>query len=658
MLRLSGRRRPGRSRLLRLSLLVVLSSAARPQALPSAPQAVPDKLHLVFPSERWAGWLRAPYSPSTMLPSRTANSARVDLLIHDGKLVLSLQEAVALAIENNFDVELQSYERDYAAAEQMRASGGGLLRGIPTTIAELPSGEGGPGEPLLTTVGGYSPVLQLPSSAADLATITETHSSLSLLDITSLSPGSAIPQFDPLVSPNIELAQNVSPQPDPTQTGSNVFSSHTLGGGIGYSQAFSTGTALNLSYRASRLDEASVRFNIDPYISNDLNVTITQPLLQHFGTGVNRRLIYIARNESHIADTVFEQQMISTVSDTIRLYWDLVSLQHDLQVKRESLDAAGRLYQDTKNEVEQGTQAPVDLTAAAAQVASNRQAYINAQGMVLQQELLLKEVLTRRGISEPQLADATIEATTPIESPDADHDQPLSELIGQAMRQRPDLALAQQQEADARLALRGSRNQLLPELDLVASIENNGGAGTVNPGAVSQSGQLLAPPPANLQGGFGTAWDQVFSRAYPDYSVGLQMNLPIRNRVARADYARDEVQYRQSQVRLEQLQSQIRLQVGNALIAVQQARESYKAAVDARNLQEQALDVEHDKLEAGVATVYEYIEFQRNFAEAQSAEVTALGVFAKAKTALERAVGATLTNRNIVLDAAAAHRTP
>jgi outer membrane protein TolC len=579
----------------------------------------------------------------------------ISRLLHEGKLSLTLQDAIDLAVENNFDVELHRYDPEFALTESIRAKGGGLLRGVPTTIEELPAGEGGPGEPLLTTVGGYTPVLQLPSSAADLATITGTQSDLSILSPTPLSSGPAVPQFDPSISANASLTQLDYPQSDGFTTGSNLYTSHSLSGGGGYNQGFATGTVFNAMFTSTRLNETSTRLNLNPFTTGALNVTLSQPLLQGFGISMNKRFIHIAANEGHIAKDVFAQQLISTISDTIRLYWDLVSLQGDLQVKKESLEAAERLYRDTKHEVEQGTQAPVDLTSAMAQVASNRQAYINEQGMVLQQELLLKEVLTRKGISDPALAAVSIGAITPIRSPDSDTLEPLGTLIDEAMRERPDLALAEKQEEDTRLSVKGSRNALLPALNLVASMQNNGGTGRdVTP--VPIPGEASVVPPPILVGGYGSMLSQLFNRDFPDYSVGAQLSIPIRNRIAKADVVRDELQYRQSEVRVQQLHSEVRLQVGNAFIAVQQARESYKAAVEARTLQEQALDVERSKFEAGVATAYEFIQYQSSLAEAKSAEVTALGVYAKAKAALQRAVGSTLVDNNVIVDDAYVNR--
>ncbi len=558
-----------------LSLTLAYTSVGWSQALPSEPKAaVSSSPQLDFRPAGRAGWFLSAYRAPIVRPSRSQNSDLVSTLLHDGKLSLTLRDAIQLAIENNFDVELQRYDRGFAATEILRAKGGGQLRGVPTTIEELPSGEGGPGEPLLTTVGGYAPVLQLPSSAADLATITGTQNDLSILSPTPFSSGPSVPQFDPSVAANVGLTQLDYPQSDAFATGSNYFSSHSLSAAVGYTQGFSTGTLLTATFTSNRVNEASTRLNLNPFTTGTLNVTITQPLLQGFGIHVNRRFIHIAKNEDSIAKEVFTQQLISTISDTTRLYWDLVSLQQDLQVKRESLEAAERLYKDTKNEVDLGTQAPVDLTSALAQVASNRQAYINSEGMVLQQELLLKEVLTRKGISEPALAAASIIAVTPIESPNSNTIEPLGTLLDEAMKQRPDLVLAEEQEDSTRAVLKGSHNALLPQLNLAASMQNNGGAGLASANVASGA---ATPPPSNLTGGYGSMLGQVFKRDYPDYSVGAQLNIPIRNRIAKADAARDELQYRQSEVRVQQLHSQVRLQVGNAFIAVQQAQESYKA---------------------------------------------------------------------------------
>lgn len=633
-----------------LVLLQAGGDLARSQEPPPTPERIGQPAETNLRTTGPANWLLGPYRAPYAKPSRPGNSELLSHLLRNGTLFLTIEDAIDLAIENNFDVELQRYDLEFADTEIMRAKGGGLLRGVPTTIAELPSGEGGPGEPLLTTVGGYSPVLQLPSSAADLATITETQTDLSVLSATPLSSGPPIPQYDPSVSAQANLAQQIYPQSDPFSTGSNSASLHSLTESIGYQQGFSTGGLLNVTFNNDWLSEYSTRLNLNPFTAASLNLTFTQPLLRGFGIGLNKRFILMARNEAHIADDVFRQQLISTVSDVIRLYWDLVSLKQDLAVKKDSLDAAQRLYQDTKHEFQQGAQAAVEVTSAMANVASTKQAYINEQGMVLQQELLLKEVLTRRGISDPAVASASIEPITPIESPDQDTIERLASLLEQASKDRPDIALAERQEENTKLSLKGSRNELLPDLNLVASMQNNGGVGSPNTSFIPNSVLGIAAPPAELLGGYGTALSQIFNRSFPDYSVGVQLNIPLRNRVAKADVTRDQLQYRQTEARLAQLMSEVRLQVGNAYIALQQAKTSYSAALESRKLQEQALDVERAKFQAGVATAYELIQYQADLAQARSSEVTALGVYAKAKAALQRAVGSILVDHNVSVE--------
>jgi len=590
----------------------------------------------------------APFTVPAMPSSKHTDSKSIDSLLHDGKLSLTLDDAIDLAIANNFDVEIERYDEKFAETDEMRTRGGGLSRGVVTGYSELPAGVGGPGEPLLTTVGGYSPTISLPSSAANLAQITATQTDTSILGGNTFSNGSPIPQFDPTLGGQVTYVQQIVPQSSNFLTGSNIYELHSITGNFVYQQGFSPGTQFTATYNSNWTSDNSVRNNINPYTLGFLNATLTQPLLQGFGVRLNRRFIHIAKNENTISKRVFEQQLMATISDLIRLYWDLVSQQNDLQVKQESLTEAQRLYEDTKNAVDQGTQAPVQLTSAGAQVASTRVDLINSQGLVLQQELLLKELLTRRGISDPKLAAVRIEALTPVESPDKDIEQPISELIDDAMRNRPDLAVAHLQIEDSKLSLKGSRNQLLPQVNLVASMENNGLVGILNP--FVEAGVL--PPNPNLLGGYSHLLDQIFSRDYPNYSVGLQLNIPLRNRVARADYERDEMEYNQVQVRLDQLASQVRLQVGNAQIALQQAKSSYDAAVEARKLQEQALDVEQARFDEHVDTPLQLLQAQRNLAQARSSEITALGVYGKARAALERAVGLTLQNHNVTLEQA------
>jgi outer membrane protein TolC len=374
-------------------------------------------------------------------------------------------------------------------------------------------------------------------------------------------------------------------------------------------------------------------------------------LLRGFGIGVNRRYIHIARNDEKISDLLFQQQVIATVAGVIRLYTDLVSLIEDVQVKQETLALSQRLYQDNKEKVDQGTLAPIEVVRAQAQIAASRQDLANSQGFELQQELLVKTVLTRRGTADPLLRDARIVATTPIDVPATEDIRPVQDLVTNAFSNRPELQEARLQIANSELYMKGSKNALLPQVDILASAQNSGLAGALNPlASTSNTSTGSAIPDQTFVGGFGSSLAQVFQHNYPTYAVGIQLNLPIHNRVAEGDYVRDELQYRQTQIRQQQLENQVRLEVEGALIALQQSRAAYDASLEARKLQEQSLQIEMEKYENGISTPFLVQQYQSYVAQARSTEVAARGTYAKAKTELERTIGLTLPNHNVEVD--------
>jgi outer membrane protein TolC len=407
----------------------------------------------------------------------------------------------------------------------------------------------------------------------------------------------------------------------------------------------SPGTQLSVNFDNSRYSTDATRFTYNPFVNSSVGFTITQPLLQGFGIGLNRRYIRIARNSRKVSDLVFRQQVMDTVSGIARLYTDLVSLNEDVNVKQEALRLSERLYEDNRNQVDQGTQAPIEVTRANAAVAASRQALITAQGLVRQQELIVKTVITRGGLANSQLLDAHIIPTDTLSVPDQETVRPLSDLIGEALRNRPDLAGAGIQVDNSEISLQGSLNALKPQLDLVGTVQNSGMAGDLN---------ALAGVPAGAvnPGGYGTALGQLFRRNYPTYGAGLQLTLPLRNRVAQADAARDELQVRQAQVRRQQLEDQVRLEVADAEESLRQARAAYDAALEARRLQEQSVTVEEQTFSVGLATNLTVIQYQNFLAQARSTEVASKAAYIKAKLALERATGSTLETHHVAIDEA------
>ena len=510
---------------------------------------------------------------------------------------------------------------------------------------ELPQGVGGPGGPLLTTLGSSNTIGQLNANSADLAVINQQQTNLSVQSTIPYSDGSPIPAYDPLFRLGVNGSHLSQPQNSFSSQGTtNLVQSQVAGSG-GYQQSFSTGTSFALNYNASRYDANWLRSDYNPYSIGSLGFTITQPLLQGFGIDVNRRFIRIAGNEQKIANLVFNQQLINTVASVIRLYWDLVSLRADVTVRQQALATALKLYQNNKQQVDVGTLAPLQLKQAAAEVARAKQDLINSQSLVDQQEIVLKNVLTRSGSDDLSLENVHLIPLDHIEVPKQEEVPPPDQLILEALRNRPDLAQDQLQVANAGLSLKGSRNQLLPQLDIVASATNNALAGSPN---------SLPPVPNTVRnfdpffiGGSGALLSQVFQRNFPDYGIGFQLSIPLRNRVAQADVARDQLQLRQSQVAFKQAQNQVRVEVENALLALQRARASYDAAVETRQLQQEALDAEQQRLSVGQSTSFFVIQYERDLAQASSTEVIAEGAYAKAKAALDRAVGRTLMANNI-----------
>jgi outer membrane protein len=580
-----------------------------------------------------------PYEAKPVPPVNLQNSKRIFDLMRAGQLYLSLADAIALALENNLDIEEERYLPRIAQTDIGRAKGGGLLRGLSLLVNELPPGIGGPSGPLLTSLTASStPAPAVNSNLSDVALITEQQNDLSVTGATPLSTGPAIPQYDPSLSGQFNWAHQSTPEFDPLTTGtSNWLVSNDLNGNVGWTQGFSPGTQLNTTFYDTRLTTNAARYTYNPILDASLRFTITQPLLRGFGIELNRRYIHIAKNNGKIADLVFRQQAIDTVAGIARLYTDLVSLNEDVKVKREALRLAERLYEDNKNKVEQGQQAPIEVTRAQAQVASNRQALISAEGLVQQQELIVKTAMTRRGLANPAIRAAHIIATDTVTGPGTEAERPVEDLIAAALRDRPDLAQAGIQVENSQISLKGSLNALRPELDVVGTMQNGGLSGDIN-----AAGAALTPGAALYPGGNGTALGQIFRNNFPTYSVGLQLTLPLRNRIAQADTVRDQLQVRQTQLRRQQFEDQVRLEVADAYVAMQQARAAYDAAVQSRILQQQSVKVEQETFDVGLATNYLVIQYETFLAQAQSSEVAAKGAYAKAKIALDRATASTL----------------
>ena len=603
-------------------------------------------------SDQISAYRRGLYRAPVVGPVSFSNSPRIDVLVRAGNLYLSLPDAVALAIENNLDVQWDRLNTPVSQTDTLRARGGGLLRGIPTTVSEVPLGIGGPNAPLITEAAtGSVATSTLPGYSSDLAIITTSQTSSNLLPTTSFSNGPAIPTYDPAITGQLSAGRSAVPELDLLAYGTPDLISRTITGDLGYQQGFSTGTQFNSFFNNNFANTNSTNSFYNPYSTSSLGFNVTQPLLRGFGIGLNRRFIRIAKNNEKITDLVFKQQLIDTVSGVIRLYQDLVALNEDVANRQETLTLAQRLYEDNKSKVDVGTLAPVELTRAQAQVAAARQDLINAKGFVRQQELIVLSVITKRFTADPELRALHIIPTSSLDTPTDLPTPQTADLINSANTNRPDLLSAGIQIENSKISLEGSRNELLPEVDLVGGYSVNGLAGPANSAYSSALGTPL-PPNLAYNGNYGTVLGQLVRQDYPSFSVGVNLNLPLRNRVGEADVVRDELQVRQNEIRRQQLINQIRLEVEDATVALQRARDSYEASVEVRKLQEQSLAIEQERYDVGLSTTFLVLQYQSYLAQARTTEIAAKGIYAKARTALDRATGMTLERNNVAVDQA------
>jgi outer membrane protein TolC len=571
-----------------------------------------------------------------------SNSARIHQLLRSGNIYLSLTDAIALAIENNLDIELQRYTPPSADTEVQRAKGGGQLRGLLYNLAEVPVGVGGPDSPLVTNAASPSfSAGSVPTNPSELGALAEAQDNLSVQGALPLSTGPAIPQFDPALVGQLNWAHQTTPENEPAAYGTNALTTNTTLADVGYTQGFGPGTQLNVAFNNQRQTLNSIQSSYSPYTTSNLGFTITQPLLRGFGLALNRRFIRMAKNERKIAGLLLQQQLIATVYGVVRLYTDLVALYEDVKVKEETLASAERLYSDTKAQVDEGTQAPIELTRANAQVYSIRQDLINSRGLLEEQEAIVKNVITRRDSDDPEVLTARLIPTDTIQVPERDEIAPIQELLAEAFAHRPDLLQAGIQVDNTQISLEGSRNELLPEIDLVGVAQNSALAGEASP--------VTPYPNSTFIGGYGTTLEQLATRKYPTYGVGLNVTLPLRNRIAQADVTRDQIQLRQTQIRMEQFRKQAELEVEDALVAMRRARSSYEAALQTQALQQESLEAEQAKFDVGASTSFFIIQYQSFLAQARSTVVVAKSAYLKARAALERAVGSILADNHVEL---------
>jgi outer membrane protein len=579
------------------------------------------------------GWLTNPYRARSVPPVNLANTTRLESLVRAGNLYLSAQDIVALTIENNLDIEVQRYGPLLAREVLRRAQGGGALRSVGVGVAQGPQSVSLQGVNV-TTIGPVGTAGEGVSSGGGI--------------VTQLGP--PILSFDPTISSVFNFTHATSPQSNTILTGTTALIQTRRTFQTQYQQNWDFGLSAQMTFYNQNLDVNSQSYNLNPYTSGYLDVQVTQNLMYGFGSAVNTRNIRVQKNNIKVSDLQFRSQVSTTVSAVLNLYWDLVSFNEDLRARQREVDSAERLLQNNIKEVEAGALAPIEITRAEAQVYASRQDLLISQTNLLQQETVLKNALSRNGVASASLADVHIIPLDRITIPSNDQIPPLEDLVQEALTKRTDIAQSKVNIDSDKLNLIGIKNALKPTLQVFGELTNNGLTGTITAlGGVN-------PAVAYLGGGYGNLIAEIFRRNYPNYAVGVSLNIPLRNRAAQSDYVTSTLSLRQSELGLQQNINQVRVDVQNAVIGLQQARARYYAAQKAHELQQETLNADQKKLELGASTVYQLVQDQQTLAAAESTEVQALANYSHARIAFDQAMGRTLEANHITVEEAMSGR--
>ncbi len=568
-------------------------------------------------------------------PIELANSNRLDELIQQGKLYLSLRDALALAIENNLDLEVARYAPLISQTDILRAKSGQQLRGVQTQISTLSTGlsVGGGG-------GGGGQATGITGRAGGAGG----GGGGGAGDASSFFGTQAV-SLDPIAFAGIDWGHTSSPQTSNFVTGTNTLIIEDSNSNFGVRQGFVTGATATLVFASRSADTNSLRNNFNPSTRSNLTLQIAQPLLRGFGIAVNTRNIVVAKRNQNISDLGFKSQVIEIVTRVTTLYWDLVSLRAAADASRESLGLAQKLYADNKRRVEIGTLAPIEIVRAEAEVAAREEELTIADTRIQLQETLFKNALSVNGVASPSLMHTQIVPTDSIQVPRDEQVEAVEQLMETALAARPDVETAQIQLGNRDINLKAIRNARLPTVDLSIDLTNNGLAGQQNQNFVGDDPGVVD----FFLGGLGTSMSQIFRRNFPDYRIGVNLRIPLRNRQAQADLTATLLERRQAEIQLRQTRNGVRVEVQNAVIGLQQARARFESSVKSRQLQEQTLEAEQKKFDLGASTIFLVVQAQRDLAIARSQEIAAMNSYVIARTELERSTGTILEAHNISL---------
>jgi outer membrane protein TolC len=574
------------------------NSSAAQTGVPAAPAApaVPRTLDLKLDyssGRKWFPSIVELYRPMKSEEPVLSNSPRIETLLQNGRLMLSLQDAISLALENNLAIDVVRYTPWLDEVSLLRARSG---------------------------VNGLVP-------------------------------------FDPTVTGTFNLQDSVTPLNNPLfagviPTGATTpvnqappaYVQHVGNVNLQYNQYFPTGTQFQVAMTNNRTSSNFGFFNLyNPFLQSALTVTITQPLLRGFGSLPNTRLIIEAKRTVQVGISQLEQQVMATTSQVSNDYWELVYARENVKVEEAALGVSQRLFEENSRRLEIGTLSSLDVLTAQSQLAADKQALVQAQSAQLQDETTLLNDLTKNPF-DPALLSAEILPTTPISAPDTGENVRLEDAVKEAWQKRPELKQAELLLQNAGTDVKATRNELLPAVNLVGQYTASGLGGVqtsttstptgafaaglpvvdangVPVAGLFQSTAIAAPSQVIFPGGVGQDLGRVFRGTYSTFEGGININLPIRNRAAQANNAQALLVERQQKTQYRQQQNSIFVSVRNALIALREDRASLAAAQEAKKLAEQTLQDEQEKYRLGASTSYNVVLRSRDVTAAEGTEL-------------------------------------
>ena len=611
--------------------------------LPSAPAPVATQpLDLRSSARNFskpaAGLLGNPinmFKPTSITKASFANSVRLTDMVKDGKIYLSLSDAIALALENNYDIAIARYDLDIADTDILRTKTGAAPLGIPSGLIQNTLG----GSSSTLTAGGGPGGTTVGSGGAG--------SGSAGLSLTTQDSGPTPEALEPSVSSTIQFDRATSPSTNffsGGKTGTNTYD-------FAYNQGFVTGTAFQFAFNNIDATNTNPTTLFSPQLSSGFNAKVTQHLLYGAGIWVNKRFMYQAMNDRRIVDSSFRQQIIYTVNQVESIYWGLVQAYEDVQSKQRAVEQSSKVASDNRKQLEIGTMAPLDVLNADQSVALDKQSLISSQLALNYQQQIIKQAIARNLNDSALVAAAVIPTDRVSIEQIPEETQPVEALVQEAFQQRPELEQAVLTLRNDEITLRGARNGLLPQVDVFAYLTGTGIAGSINPNCSSQFYGTECT--SGMSTGYGTALQNALNNSAPDKGIGFTINIPIGNKFAQSVQARSLMEYRQAELRLEQLYTEIRMQVVNAQFALTNDRAQVQASTAARDYNQQSLDDEQKKLRLGASTTALVLAQQRSVASAENNLIAAKAAYAKDRASFYQILASTLQHYGINLNDAA-----